>query len=225
MIAKRSAIPASAIGLALTVIATIETALPRPSKEGPTRVEVDNGKLRATSTDDVPQRHSIRPTAGRRFTLAFAQPVKPWQGVREAYLKNSTSPGKIPEQASWWRERSGVGKRESVSALERVVATPRVAMSAFIPAPCDSQPRCRHLLNALANSGLFLAVKRGVLTGDANRKREPGRHRENFRNATMGGRVFISHFEGLLHVDYRVRYLQRHACIFVQRRLRFAPDS
>ena len=99
MIAKRSAISARAIGLALTVIATIETALPRPSKEGPTRVEVDNGKLRATSTDDVPQRHSIRPTAGRRFTLAFAQPVKPWQGVREAYLQTA-SPGKIPQQAS-----------------------------------------------------------------------------------------------------------------------------
>ena len=42
----------------------------------------------------------------------------------------------------------------------------------------------------------------------------------------MGGRVFICQFRGLLHVEYRVRNLQRHACMhFVERRLRFAPDS
>ena len=29
----------------------------------------------------------------------------------------------------------------------------------------------------------------------------------------MGGRVFICQFRGLLHVEYRVRNLQRHACI------------
>ena len=33
----------------------------------------------------------------------------------------------------------------------------------FIPAPCDSQPLCRHLLDAPPNSGLFLDVKEGSL--------------------------------------------------------------
>jgi hypothetical protein len=122
------------------------------------------------------------------------------------------------------RERSGVGKRVGFGFRAGCGYRRRVAMSAFIPAPLDSQPRCRHLLNAPANSGLFLAVKRGPYwrcQSQAGARKASRKLSEcNYRRPS-----FHLSIRELLHVEYRVRNLQRHALHFVQRRLRFAPDS
>ena len=68
-------------------------------------------------------------------------------------------------------------------------------------------------LNAPRNSGLFLAVKEGSLLAMPIPSGSPEGIAKTFGTQLWEAEFSSLNFEGLLNVEYRVRNLQRHACI------------
>lgn len=85
LIAKRTAMLAGVVGLALTLVVP-GTVLAQPSKDDPTLANVDGGKVRGTAEKDVIVFKGIpfaQPPVGA-LRWRSPQPVKPWKGIRDA---------------------------------------------------------------------------------------------------------------------------------------------